>query len=244
MILNEDSLRAGDLRDLVKHVFEVDNYKSKMGDDKDIVVVSFTVESKEPANDMVEFIEKGYQFVLDADMTPGELNDGKYRVFVELQRTPKVAEEIENMLYGLSKLTGIEKFKFRYHKSFDSLDAIKETLATTIPLDPTSYETSIMERKMDNVDNFFSKSMLESIRIKDDNILEMKKIYAEPLKFKIITHGQRDQVLENIKESINVNDWGEVIYLVKYIGDYDITKFGNKVVLENQGHALVLERLQ
>jgi hypothetical protein len=243
MKLNEDSLKAGDLRDLVKHVFEVDNYKSKMGEDKDIVVISFTVESKEPADDIVEFVEKGYQFVLDADATPGELDDGKYRVFVELKRTPRVAEEIEDMLYGLGKLTGIERFKFRYHKNFDSLDAVKETLANTIPLDPMSYETSIMERRIDNLESFFSKSMLESVKLTDD-ILEIKKIYAEPLRFRVLEHGPREAVLKNLKESINVNDWGEVIYLVKYIGDYDITKFGNKLVLENQGHTLVLERLQ
>ena len=107
MLLNEDSLKAGDLRNLVKHIFEVDNYKSKMGDDKDIVVLSFTVEHKAPAEDLVSFIEKGYQFVLDADMTPGELSDGKYRVFVEMQRTPKVAEQINDLLYGVQKLTGI-----------------------------------------------------------------------------------------------------------------------------------------
>ena len=68
MYLNEDSLKSGDLRDLVSHIFEVDCYKSKMGEDKDVVVLSFTVESRSPAEDLVSFIEKGYQFVLDADL--------------------------------------------------------------------------------------------------------------------------------------------------------------------------------
>lgn len=242
MNLNEDSLQANDLRDLVKHVFEIDNYRSKMGEDKDIVVMSFTVESKDPADDLVNFIEKGYNFVLDADMTPGELDDGKYRVFVELRRTSKLGEEIENMLYGIGKLTGIDNFKFRYHKSFDSLDAVRETIESVVPMDPTSYQTKITERSMNNFENFFSKSMLESVKIKD-NVLEIKKIYADPLAFNIVDHGSTAQVLDRMVEGINVNDWGEIIFLVKYLGDYDITKFGNKVVLENQGYSIVLERL-
>jgi len=243
MLLNEDSLQAGDLRNLVKHIFEVDNYRSKMGDDKDIVVLSFTVEHKAPAEDLVSFIEKGYQFVLDADMTPGELSDGKYRVFVEMQRTPKVAEQINDLLYGVQKLTGIEQFKFRYHKSFDSKVADLNSLSETIPSDPATYETVISERKMESYEHFFSKSMLESITVSDDDVLTIKKVYAEPLRFRVLQQGKKDTVVNSIEETINVNDWGEVIYLVKYLGDYDITKFGNKIVLANEGHAVVMERL-
>ena len=60
-------LRAGDLHDLVKPVFEVDSYKSKMGNDENIVVVSFGVMEQQAAKDLVDFIEKGYNFVLDAE---------------------------------------------------------------------------------------------------------------------------------------------------------------------------------
>ena len=243
MLLNEDSLQAGDLKNLVKHIFEVDNYASKMGDDKDVVVLSFTVEHRAPAEDLVNFIEKGYQFVLDADMTPGELSDGKYRVFVEMQRTPKVADNIVDMLYGVGKLAGIDKFKFRYHKSFNSHDAVLETLGTVIPSDPNTYEQTINETRLLNYEDFFNKSMLDSVRVNDDDILEVKKIYADPLKFKVLSQGKRDSVIESLEEKINVNDWAEVIFLSKYFGDYNITKFGNKIVFENDGQAIVLERL-
>lgn len=243
MLLNEDSLQSGDLRNLVRHVFEVDNYRSKMGDDKDVVVLSFTVEHKAPAEDLVSFIEKGYQFVLDADMTPGELSDGKYRVFVEMQRTPKVADNIVDMLYGVGKLTGIEKFKFRYHKSFSSHDAVLETLGSVIPSDPATYEQTINETKLLNYDTFFNKSMLDSVQVDDNDILEVKKVYADPLKFRVVAQGKKDSVIESLEEKINVNEWAEVIFLSKYFGDYNITKFGNKLVFENEGQAIVLERI-
>jgi hypothetical protein len=41
--------------------------------------------------DLVEFIEKGYKFILDADMSAGEENDGQYQVFVEMETYSRTA---------------------------------------------------------------------------------------------------------------------------------------------------------
>lgn len=242
MQLNEDSLKAGDLRNLVSHIFEVDRFKSKMGEDRDVVVVSFTVESKDPALDLVGFIEKGYQFVLDADITPGELSNGKYQVFVELERNRQVASQILEMLYGIGKLTDIDQFKFRYHKSFNSIDASKASLSDLIPSTPVEYDQKIQEQTSESYENFFSKSMLENLTIEGD-ILNCKKVYADPLRFKVIEAGVKEKVVNNIQESINVNEWAEVIFLTKYFGDFNITKFGNKLMFEDRGYAVLLERL-
>ena len=63
--LNE-GLRRGDLDKYVSETFSIDRYSSKMGEDSDIVVLGFTVKDKMPATDLMEFIETGYTFVLDA----------------------------------------------------------------------------------------------------------------------------------------------------------------------------------
>ena len=83
-------LIAGDLKHLVYDIFEIDSFKSKMGDDKNIVVLSLSARTKESANDLMNFLEKGYPFVLDADVTSGEQADGSYKVFVELERNKDV----------------------------------------------------------------------------------------------------------------------------------------------------------
>jgi len=46
-----ESLRANDLQNLVKKVFEIDSFKSKVGNDEDVVVLSFTVDQEDPAKD-------------------------------------------------------------------------------------------------------------------------------------------------------------------------------------------------
>ena len=78
------TLQANDLKDMIYPVFEVDAYKSKMGSDSEIVVVSFSVNEKAIGEDLVNFIEKGYGFVLDADVSAGENEEGEYSIFVEM----------------------------------------------------------------------------------------------------------------------------------------------------------------
>ena len=79
--LNE-GLRPLDLKEMVYPTFEVDTYRSKMGEDRDVCVISFQVTDRAPAKDLMEFIEKGYHFVLDSDVSSGENEKGEYSVFV------------------------------------------------------------------------------------------------------------------------------------------------------------------
>jgi RNAse (barnase) inhibitor barstar len=235
-------LRAGDLRGTVYEIFEIDSFASKMGDDSNIVTLSFSVQTKEAADDLVSFFEKGYDFILDADVTAGEQSDGTYKVFVELERKRDVHDHIIEIVDGLKKLAERDQFKFRYYKEFRSHEATLENIQQFVPNDPDNYGITTNESNMNNFKNFFSKSYVESIDMLDD-ILTIKKMYADPIRFKFVDFGDRENILNNLTESLNFNDFSEVIYLSKYMGDYNITKFGNKLTFENNGKALVLQRL-
>lgn len=243
MPLNE-SLIAGDLRMLVNNIFEVDSYKSKMGSDNDIVVLSFTVDGSDPAKDLVEFVEKGYDFVLDADASPGELDDGKYKVFVEIERNKRIAEQILEILSGVKNLAEVNDWKFRYYKSFHSVDASEQNLRETIPITKNDYEVNIQENHMNNFSNFFNRSYLESIHVDNDDIVFQKK-YAGPLRMRIKEFGPREQVYENTTGPIMLEskDMAEVLFYTKYLGNYNITKVSSAYVFENNGYAVVLERI-
>lgn len=241
--LNE-GLLSGDLKFLVNNIFEVDSYSSKMGDDQDIVVLSFTVESQKPAQDLVTFMENGYDFVLDADHSPGELSDGKYKVFVEIERNRRIHEQILELLGGLKNLCEIEDFKFRYHKSFDSIEANAENLNETIPKTKEDYDVTIQENHMNNFSNFFGRSYLESVSVDNEDLVFQKK-YAEPLRMRIKDFGAKHQVYENTSGPIMLEskDMGEVMFYTKYIGNYNITKIGSTFIFENNGFAVALEKV-
>jgi|TARA_R110000796_G_scaffold167346_2_gene284288 hypothetical protein len=237
-------LRAGDLKDLVYKVFEIDSYKSKMGNDADIVVLSFTVNEKQPATDLVEFIEKGYSFVLDADVSSGEQEDGMYRVFVEIERDKHVPQQIVELLDGVAKLAGRDDFRFRYYKSFKSEPVSIDALEAVIPIDNEAYEITVTESNMNNFKNFFNRSFLETIDLDEEQELIIKKAYADPVGFKVKDFGETTEILESIEDKINMNDFAEIIFLTKYVGDYNVTKFGKKTLtFENAGYTLVVERL-
>jgi hypothetical protein len=240
--LNE-GLHAGDLKYLVRDVFEIDSYASKMGEDSDIVVLSFTVDEEAPARDLVNFIEHGYDFVLDADVTPGELDDGRYKVFVEIERNRKIGKQILEVLDGVKKLSEVENFKFRYYKSFHSTPATEDALTETIPINKNDYETRMKESRMNNFSNFFNRSYLESIDVDSDNITFHKK-YAEPLRMKIRSFGPKNEMYNQTPGRIMLEgkDVAEVIFLTKFLGNYNITKVGGSFILENEGYAVVLEK--
>jgi len=235
-------LREKDLIDLVNPVFEIDSYQSKMGSDSDIMVLSFTVLEKGAADDLVQFVESGYSFVLDADATTGEQSDGYYRVYVEMEREEQAPEQIMELIDGVSKLTG-QDFQYRYYKSFDVNEVDVKKMTKTIPLTTEDYEKTVTESNMNNFKNFFTKSYVDSI-VMEDNDLIIKKAYADPIGFEVKDFGRSDDIQQKIAETINVDSYPEIMFLTKYLGDYNVTKYGKKTLtLENNGYTLVVERL-
>jgi len=236
-------LKAKDLRDLVYNIFEIDSFKSKMGDDKDIVTLSFSVKEQVAAEDLMNFLEKGYDFVLDADVTKGEQSDGTYKVFVEIERDKHAADNILELADGVQKVSDINNLRFRYYKNFKSAQLTSDNLAEQLPLDPNDYDQTVTESNLNNYKNFFNRSFVETIDMWDD-IIRIKKSYADPVFFNFIDFGETSNIIDNLTESLNVQDFSEIIFLSKYIGDYNITKYGSKLTFENEGNTLVLERIQ
>jgi len=233
-------LRKDDLKDLVDSIFEIDSFKSKMGSDSDIVVLSFSTKNEGSAKDLENFLEKGYPFVLDADATSGEQSDGMYKVFVEIERGKDSPAHIYEMVDGITKISGLDSMKFRYYKSFKSHDATDANLAEMIPTDKEAYDIRVNESNMDNYKNFFSKSYAEEVDMLNEHTLRIKNTFMDPILFRVVDFARTDQV--NITEALDINGFAEVIYLSKYLGDYNITKYGKKLVLENNNYSLILKR--
>ena len=146
--LNE-GLRPMDLAEMVEDTFDVDTFKSKMGEDRDVCVLSFKIKDRNPAKDLMEFIEKNFEFVLDADVSSGEMNDGDYIVFVEIKRSQELPQQIYDMMDILKNLTGIDPEEWRvryYHKSQDH-ELKPEVLARLIPLSPREYDSRFGEKE-------------------------------------------------------------------------------------------------
>ena len=146
-----EGLEQGDLERLVSPKVTIDEYKSKMGSDEEISVISFQVKSKEPALDLVNFLEKSYEWVVDADLSSGELFDGSYVVFVEVERKEEIPEQIIEMLTDLENITEhkVEDWKIYYYKPKQLLEPTVEGLAAGIPLTPAEYKKKLNQETQD-----------------------------------------------------------------------------------------------
>jgi len=147
-----EGLEQDDLARLVHPKVHMDEFKSKMGDDADILVVSFKVKEKEPATDLMSFIERGYDWVLDADVSTGELEDGDYLVFVEMERNPAAAKQVTELVKDILNLTGqeISDWRFQYQKSKLEYPFNSENIRKIVPLRADDYIAKYQDDKLND----------------------------------------------------------------------------------------------
>lgn len=240
MQINE-GLKAGDLEGVVSPRFSIDQYKSKMGEDRNIMVLAFTVDSLAPAKDLERFAETGYKEILDADATPGTIADGKHRVFVEFARQDGVIRNILSFLEDLKKLTNIEEFEYTYHKGQNPTIVSDSTLAEMIPTTPEAYEQKVNEIKIGEAKNFFDKYDMIECKMQD-NILNVKKSGTQQeLQFEIHKVGPTNEIMKEAKAfAIDMDAIAECTHLTKYFGPYNITKTTENKFIFSKGNESAL----
>ena len=60
----------------------------------------------------------------------------------------------------------------------------------------------------------------------------------------ILPYQEDDVEDDDLEEKLNMNDYAEIMFLTKYLGDYNISKFGDKTItLEHANKMLVVERI-
>jgi hypothetical protein len=135
-----ESLGFKDLDGLLKPTIHVDEFSSKMGDDDDIIVISFFVRDQQAAKDLMMWFEKGYDFVLDADRSPGEIRPGRYLVYVEIRRRSTSGGNVEQLLDDLNTLTEFEDASaWTMHYKGKEIPFSRDTFDSTVPLTPRAY---------------------------------------------------------------------------------------------------------
>ena len=134
-----ESLAFKDLDGLMKPTIHVDEFSSKMGDDDDIIVVSFFLRDQQAAKDLMNWFEKGYDFVVDADRSPGEIKPNRYLVYVELRRRSTAGGHVEQLLNDLNTLTEFEVDDWSMHYKGKDVPFSRDEFDKLVPLSPRAY---------------------------------------------------------------------------------------------------------
>ena len=134
-----ESLAFKDLDGLMKPTVHVDEFSSKMGDDDDIIVISFFVRDQQAAKDLMNWFEKGYDFVVDADRSPGEIKPNRYLVYVELRRRSTAGGHVEQLLNDLNTLTEFDVDDWSMHYKGKDVPFSRDEFDSRVPLSPRAY---------------------------------------------------------------------------------------------------------
>jgi hypothetical protein len=126
---------------MLKPTVHVDEFASKMGDDDDIIVLSFFVRSKEAARDLVNWFEKGYDWVMDADQSPGEISPGRFLVYVEIRRRSSAGRWVNDIINDLDTLTEFTAKDWTMTYERRDYPWSEETFCRLVPLSPAQYRT-------------------------------------------------------------------------------------------------------
>jgi hypothetical protein len=170
-----ESLQYLDMEHQVYPILGVDQYKSKIGDDSEFVTIDFTVKSKSVTEDLVIWLERGYDWIIDSEESPGEVKNNQYLVFAEMNRRTWVPKRIMELLFDFETLTGIKAGEWKLRIGEKLYPATEQNIKDHVTLSPHEYridrESELNEwREMAGLDTV---SIYETDR--DQDLLEMKR---------------------------------------------------------------------
>lgn len=134
-----EGLNYKDLVGMMKPTIHIDEFSSKMGDDDEIVVASFFVRDQQAGKDLVNWFEKGYDFVIDSDMSPGEIKPNRYLVYVEMKRRSTTGEKLDELIQDFATLTEYEGPNWIMHYRGEDYPWSAETFNKVVPNNPAEY---------------------------------------------------------------------------------------------------------
>ena len=135
-----ESLFEDDLKWLVDDSVLIDMHKTKLGANKDYIVLAIIVNDRTPAHDLATFIENSVYDFEDVEVSSATDTKGRYLIYVELNRDPGAFKTINGILNDAKKLTGIEDWKFKGMGMNSSVPFDEETFSANIITNPSEYD--------------------------------------------------------------------------------------------------------
>jgi len=133
------TVKFGEMVNIVNPTISIDQYKPKIGEANETVVVAFECSQERAAGDLSNLIETDIVESLDVDISQGPNNDGNYLVFVEFTRDKNLHRNIMEIMKVVSNVTEISEWKFQYYKGDGSVDLNEQNLSETVLDNPSDY---------------------------------------------------------------------------------------------------------
>ncbi len=191
------SLKNGDLEGTVLPTVSIDEFEPKAGEVEEVIVIAFYLTDQDPADDLNTFIQRGVIDTLDVCVSPNTDDDGRYLVFVEMERNDTFPEKFQALLKDVENLTGKTEWKIKTYLSDDKEFDYK---------DPSFYKFIIV-----NPDEYVSKDefMKESIQDKVMSFLQDAHIMYYNFEGNTMTLGTGSRQI--VAEVVDIGEYDTVI---------------------------------
>lgn len=176
--LNE-GVRYLDFSDQLFPEVTVDEYEARMGKDADIVTLAFTVKSKRAGEDLSGWFERGYDWVLDAKVSDGEIRPNRYLVFVEMYRRRAVPERICELLSDLETLCDKKLSDWTVKVKDQELDCETDLLSKYITTSPLEYKEKVDKEQENQLNEYRQRAGIPLHKVYteyDPDIQNMKNL--------------------------------------------------------------------
>ena len=133
------TVKNGEMVNLVNPKISIDQYKPKIGEANETVVVAFECMLEGAATDLSNLIETDVVSHLDVDVSQGPNDNGNYMVFVEFERNNKLHKSIMEIINTVSKVTEINEWSYDYYKGESTKELNESNLGETVLDNPEQY---------------------------------------------------------------------------------------------------------
>lgn len=148
-MINE-SLQPGDLDHLVLPLISVDEFNSKI-DNRRAIVVAFYCTDKNPAEDLMRFVEGSNLPILDTEVSPAPSSEGYYVVFVEFSRNRDFPTTLDEIIKQVDNVADNDwQLKVWNHEDIVgyNVETLKQLVILNprdVPPDPEDTEDPVVE---------------------------------------------------------------------------------------------------
>jgi len=95
--------------------------------------------------------------------------------------------------------------------------------------------------RTESVKRFFNKTLMDNLTL-DGNVITIHKPFDQKIQLRWLNENDPQAIVEGAP-SVDPESSAETFWLTKVLGDYDINKFGDKLLFTNGGTAMLLQRI-
>jgi len=191
------SLKHEDLHGTILPFVSIDEFEPKAGKDTEVIVVAFYLLDQDPAEDLNTFIQRGVIDSLAVEVSPNTDDEGRYLVFVEMERDDTFPNKFQALLKDVENVSGKMDWKVKTYLSDDrEFDFNDPEIYKFIILNPEEYISK---------DEFMKESMEDKVK----SFLQDAHIMYCNFNGNTVTMGRGNRAI--IAEVVDVGDYDTVI---------------------------------